>query len=508
MTTVTNPSAGTLFFSGYGYSSKALTSLDGQIYVAQGKGFSVATLNSNGYPISTNEEIYSFGGGNVDLGGLVRTSDGSFFIGGYGQEYSSGPVDFIVLKFLSNGKIDTNYGVSGKVKTDFKANSYGFDLLIQSDQKIIQIGQVNLDFALARYNLDGSLDASFGNNGKVITNVLLNDSAKSGTLQADGKILVVGYALDPITSTIILALLRYNPDGTLDTNFDGDGKATTYFGTQSVGVGVVVQNDGKIVCAAEGENFMLARFNINGTLDTSFGVAGKVITRFPNYANATDITIQKDGKFLVCGALHNRDGNDLVLARYNVDGSLDTTFDEDGMVVTNLGGNDYPMSITLQDDGKILVSGVGSASPSASRLVSLTRYNVNGSLDTSFNGMKPMPAVTTEKHNLSVIVEKGVLNFSAVLLKGLTETITLTAGAVTKHTVEYSGLTFDYNAIDSLITTVTRDDEFTTEFRKELTDAAPSTVNLTYKDAVTLVGVVNIDSILINLAGLDGSFVN
>jgi hypothetical protein len=166
------------------------------------------------------------------------------------------------------------------------------------------------------------------------------------------------------------------------------------------------------------------------------------------------------------------------------------------------------MSITLQDDGKILVSGVGSASPSASRLVSLTRYNVNGSLDTSFNGMKPMPAVTTEKHNLSVIVEKGVLNFSAVLLKGLTETITLTAGAVTKHTVEYSGLTFDYNAIDSLITTVTRDDEFTTEFRKELTDAAPSTVNLTYKDAVTLVGVVNIDSILINLAGLDGSFVN
>ena len=197
----------------------------------------------------------------------------------------------------------------------------------------------------------------------------------------------------------------------------------------------------------------------------------------------------------------------MVLARYNVDGSLDITFDDDGMVVTNLGGNDYPMSISLQDDGKILVSGVGSASPSASRLVSLTRYNVNGSLDTTFNGMKPMPAVTTEKHNLSVIVDKGVLNFSAVLLKGLTETVTLTAGVVTKHTVDYSGLTFDYSAIDSLITTVTRDDEFTTEFRKELTDFAPTSVNLSYKDAVLLIGLANIDNTLIAIAGADGNYV-
>lgn len=116
--------------------------------------------------------------------------------------------------------------------------------------------------------------------------------------------------------------------------------------------------------------------------------------------------------------------------------------------------------------------------------------------------------VLNEKHTLSVIVDKGVLSSSAMLLKGLNESITYTDGIITKHSVEYSGMSFDYAQIDSLITTVIRDDEFTTEFRKELTDAAPSTVNLTYQDAVTLVGLLNIDSILINLAGLDGNFVN
>jgi hypothetical protein len=134
--------------------------------------------------------------------------------------------------------------------------------------------------------------------------------------------------------------------------------------------------------------------------------------------------------------------------------------------------------------------------------------NIDGSEANNIVNLTRVVTLKTEKHTLSVLVDKGVLGLSATLLKGLSESISYTDSIISKHTVDYSGLTFDYNAIDSLITTVTRDDEFTTEFRKELTDAAPSTVNLTYKDAVTLVGVVNIDSILINLSGLDGNFVN
>ena len=85
-----------------------------------------------------------------------------------------------------------------------------------------------------------------------------------------------------------------------------------------------------------------------------------------------------------------------------------------------------------------------------------------------------------------MIVNQGVLGASAVLFKELTEKITLIKGEITAHTIEYAGSTFDYKQIDALITTVVRDGEFSDEFRKELTDVMPSTLNLTYKDAVRL----------------------
>lgn len=115
--------------------------------------------------------------------------------------------------------------------------------------------------------------------------------------------------------------------------------------------------------------------------------------------------------------------------------------------------------------------------------------------------------VKYEIHSLSVIVDKGVLGVGAVLLKGLTEKLTITNGIASAHTVEYAGSTFDYNQIDALITTVVRDGEFSAEFRKELTDALPSTANLSYGDAVVLVGTANIDSQLLYVAGIDGNFV-
>lgn len=117
------------------------------------------------------------------------------------------------------------------------------------------------------------------------------------------------------------------------------------------------------------------------------------------------------------------------------------------------------------------------------------------------------PVISYETHSLSVIVDKGILGKDAVLLKGLVERLTLSNSVVTNQTIEYAGSVFEYAKIDSLITTVTRDGEFTAEFRKELTDAAPTSVNLSYKDAAVLVGLVNIDAALLALAGLDGNFV-
>jgi hypothetical protein len=114
----------------------------------------------------------------------------------------------------------------------------------------------------------------------------------------------------------------------------------------------------------------------------------------------------------------------------------------------------------------------------------------------------------TEIHSLSVIVDKGILGDDAVFLKGLTESITLADGIIAQHSVQYAGSTFDYNQIDALIMTVTRDDEFTAEFTKEINNYLKTEANIAYKVAIGLVGAANIDGIIMNVAVADGSFVS
>jgi hypothetical protein len=118
-----------------------------------------------------------------------------------------------------------------------------------------------------------------------------------------------------------------------------------------------------------------------------------------------------------------------------------------------------------------------------------------------------LPTIINETHVLSVIVDKNVLGTSATLLKELKESITFTNGAITKHLVEYAGLTFEYSQIDSLITTVTRDGEFTAEFTKEINDYLGAEQNITYSAAVAIVGAASIDGIILSVAGADGNFV-
>jgi hypothetical protein len=160
----------------------------------------------------------------------------------------------------------------------------------------------------------------------------------------------------------------------------------------------------------------------------------------------------------------------------------------------------FTLSANFSGDGTVSI---------ASGVFSDAAGNVNTDVLDADNKLTVTRTVTVlnEKHSLSVIVDTGVLNSSAMLLKGLNESITYTDGVATKHTVEYSGITFDYSQIDSLITAVTRDDEFTMEFRKELTDFAPTSVNLSYKDAVLLIGLAHVDNTLIAIAGADGNYV-
>jgi hypothetical protein len=133
--------------------------------------------------------------------------------------------------------------------------------------------------------------------------------------------------------------------------------------------------------------------------------------------------------------------------------------------------------------------------------------NADGSDANNSVSFLRIPTITNEVHTLSVIVDKNVLGPDAVLLKGLKESLILTNGTITKHIIEYAGLTFDYDQIDSLITTVTRDVEFTAEFTKEINDYLGNELNIPFSSAVKLVGAANIDGVILSVAGADGNYV-
>ena len=243
-------------------------------------------------------------------------------------------------------------------------------------------------FALARYNSDGSLDGSFDGDGKLQTDFSSGeDIANSIVVQSDGKILVAGIS-DENTGNTRFALARYNSDGSLDTSFDADGKVTTDFGDGIIGQGfaVTVQHDSRIVVAGVSTsttgnpNFAIVRYNADGSLDSSFNGNGKVTTDINGGEDyAKSVVLQSDGKILVVGDSYNGGSSDFALVRYNSDGSLDLSFDSDGKVTTDfLTANDYAYSVAVQQDEKIVVAGSSNLS------FSVTRYNSDGSLDQSF----------------------------------------------------------------------------------------------------------------------------
>lgn len=298
------------------------------------------------------------------------------------------------LGIAAAGDLDRTFGGDGTVVTDVGGDDYPFDVAVQRDGKIVVVGVSYLDvgsaFWIARYTGGGALDASFGSGGIIRPDFGAAGSGNAVIIQADGKILVAGQAGILPNATSDFALARYNPDGSPDASFDGDGRVFTDFGFGDVVNALSIQRDGKIIAVGiakssasrDANEFGVARYNPDGSLDASFDGDGRVLTAFtPLTDSAADAVVQPDGKIVV-GGIANFSWEpphhpDYALARYNTDGSLDTGFDGDGKVTTT---GTYTEDVALQADGKILLAGG-----------KVLRYNRDGSLDSSFGADGKLP---------------------------------------------------------------------------------------------------------------------
>lgn len=373
----------------------------------------------------------SFGGGD----GIVITNPGNkgwgnqlaFMTDGSGRFYLTGfngvapTQDFSLLRYNYDGTLDTTFGGGdGIVNTDFRSQKdEARAIAVQPDGRILIGGYTAGDYALLRYTTDGVLDTTFANGtGIKVTNIYRQDVIRAILIQSDNRIVVAGYSGPNGAHDFSLA--RYFPGGALDSSFGTGGRVQTDFGNDEQSRGAVLQSDGKIVVGGyskigSGEtatyDFAVARYNSNGTLDTTFGTGGIVLTDLDatsvNSSVIRAILLQSDGKIIACGYSGSTGGfptpkghpdpdieapnqgvGDFAVARYTSSGALDPTFGTTapGYTITNLGGGDHARGCAFQADGKIVLAGNNSDVQGINDDYAVARYNAGGSLDLTFGG--------------------------------------------------------------------------------------------------------------------------
>lgn len=324
------------------------------------------------------------------------------------------------------GDLDSSFGINGIAISAFGFETYFVSTALQNDGKIVAAGYTfngSPNLIVARYNIDGSLDSTFSEDGLQVSNNF--NSANSVAIQPDGKIVlaapggIIRYNTDgSLDNTLIQAdqfdidflaiqsdgkivavgndrttydpvLIRYNTDGGPDNSFSDDGKQFTDFGGSFDQVRTVaIQSDGKIVVGGSSDfDFAVARYNNDGTVDLSFSNDGKQTTDFGSSEDGTSLAMQADGKIVVGGNTYINDEYAFCLARYNVDGSLDNSFSNDGKQITDLPSYAYTVenSLAIQTNGKIIIGGNSSVLNNNLNQFTLIRYNADGSIDLTFS---------------------------------------------------------------------------------------------------------------------------
>ncbi len=291
---------------------------------------------------------------------------------------------------LLTGSLDPLFNGTGTQTVNFGDDDRANGVAIQADGKVVMAGSWDggsANFAVARLNSLGSLDLTFDGDGRFDFTFGGVDFAKAVALQADGKIVVAGYT--DVGGTNDFAVIRVNTNGAIDTTFNGTGSRVIDFGFDDRANAVVIQPDGKIILAGSidggSADFALARLNSDGTLDQAFDTDGIYSFTFGGVDVCNAVALQRDGRIVMAGSSNAFSAsNDFAVARVNSNGTLDTTFDSDGLAVVDFGYDDQATGVALMRDGKIVLGGFDDGGLAD---FAVARLNSGGTLDPTFNSM-------------------------------------------------------------------------------------------------------------------------
>ena len=352
---------------------------DGKLVVA---GYSYNGSNNDFCVVRYNEDgtldtdfgtggkvLTDFGGTNDEANGVAVQTDGRIVVVGGALSGSTSKV-FALARYHPDGTLDTSFGpgATGKIKTAIGSTSpesQAWAVAVLADGKILVAGHslfLSIDYVLARYTSDGSLDLGFGNGGVAALDQGSNDYASNLAVQADGRVVMSGYGYS--SGYFNSSAGRFTADGLPDASF---APGTSYL----YSYGVAVQADGKIILAganlernpiaAGSQDYRLIRYHPSGALDTTFGTGGTVTTAIGTAQDlAYDVKVQSDGRIVAAGYSYNANTNfnDFAVVRYNTNGTLDASFQSTGKVTTSFsGGSAMGRGMAIAPDGRIIVAG-------------------------------------------------------------------------------------------------------------------------------------------------------
>ena len=339
--------------------------------------------------------LTDFGQGSTEFGYSIAAyqSNGKFVVAG--EDDGSG--DFAVVRYNNDGSLDTSFGLDGIVTIDFGGFAFAQAVVVDSSDRIVVAGNCECgQMAVARLTTSGALDTAFGTNGMQFVDFGISVSASALALDSVGRVLVVGYTDSALGESIDFAVARLTNGGELDTAFDMDGKQTVDFGSQyDLGGFVAVDSFDRVLVSGwsdqggtTGYDFAVARLTSVGTLDTAFDADGKQTVDFgSDFDVGANVAVDSADRVLLAGwSDQGATGYDFAVARLSTSGALDTSFDTDGKQTVDFGSDDDSYGSGVVVDSASNVLVVGRSYQGATGYdFAVARLTTNGVLDTSFD---------------------------------------------------------------------------------------------------------------------------